>query len=250
MPVVGSTSLSMVSSAPSASFLPLLPVVGLHRAAGRPAGVCSSTVGMLSSGIVKITVIGWSWVMMTRPPVSAACTMLPGSTRRSPTRPVDGRGDATVDEIDLRGLDLALVVLDRALELVNQRVLGVQLLPRHRVRLDEHLEPLEIDPGVVEQRLIALQLAFELGQLRLEWARIDLGQQVSAADDLPFLEMDAEQLAVHPGSHRDGIEWRDRPEPVEVDPDVARPCRRRYHRDARRGREGSLRAGGGSPVSR
>jgi len=29
------------------------------------------------------------------------------------------------------------------------------------------LEPLEVEPGVVEQRLVALQLAFELGELRL-----------------------------------------------------------------------------------
>src|SRR5207249_5627125 len=76
------------------------------------------------------------------------------------------------------------------------------LLPRHRVRRDELLEPLEIEPGVVEQRLIALQLAFELGQLRLERARVDLGEQVSAADDLPLLEMDADQLAVDRKSTR------------------------------------------------
>jgi len=44
---------------------------------------------------------------------------------------------------------------------------------------------LEVEPGVVEQRLVALQLAFELGQLRLERARVDIGQQVSAPDDLP-----------------------------------------------------------------
>src|SRR6185369_14755495 len=57
----------------------------------------------------------------------------------------DGRGDATVGELNLRGLDLALVVLDRALELVNERCLRVVLLPRHRVLLDEHLVSLEIE---------------------------------------------------------------------------------------------------------
>ena len=85
---------------------------------------------------------------------------------------------------------------------------------------DEHLEPLEIDPGIVEQRLIALELALELGELRLEWARVDLRQQISAADDLPFLEPDRDQLAVNPGLHRDGIEGSDRPSPLRK-----RPCR-------------------------
>ena len=124
------------------------------------------------------------------------------------------------------------------------------LLPRHGVRRDEHLEPLEIEPGVVEQRLIALQLAFELGQLCLERARVDLGQQVSAPDDLPLLEVDGDQLAVHTAPHRDHVERGDRSEPAEVDAHVARPRRRRNHRDARRGDNASLRAGGGSPWPR
>ena len=43
-----------------------------------------------SSGKVKITEIGCIWVTTTMPVVSAACTMLPGSTRRMPVRPVIG----------------------------------------------------------------------------------------------------------------------------------------------------------------
>ena len=198
--MVGSTWLSMVSSAPVRELSPLLPVVGLHRQSDAPRWSCSSTVGMLSSGIVKTTVIGWSWVMMTRPPVSVGVHDVAGVHQTQPHAAGDRRGDAAVGELNLRGVDLALVVLDRALELVNQRFLGVQLLPRHRVRRDEHLEPLEIDPGVVEQRLIALELAFELGELRLERARVDLRQQISAADDLPLLEPDARSARRPPGS--------------------------------------------------
>ena len=40
--------------------------------------------------MLKITVIGWSCVMVASPVVPSAWTMLPGSTERSPTRPSMG----------------------------------------------------------------------------------------------------------------------------------------------------------------
>ena len=44
----------------------------------------------LSSGMVKTTVIGCNWVMTTSPLTSDARTILPGSTWRSPSRPLTG----------------------------------------------------------------------------------------------------------------------------------------------------------------
>jgi len=40
--------------------------------------------------MVKMTVIGSSWVITANPVVSVARTMLPGSTERSPIRPLMG----------------------------------------------------------------------------------------------------------------------------------------------------------------
>jgi hypothetical protein len=42
------------------------------------------------SGRLKTTAIGSIWLITTSPPGSAACTMLPGSTRRAPVRPPIG----------------------------------------------------------------------------------------------------------------------------------------------------------------
>jgi len=39
-----------------------------------PVRIRFSTAGRLSSGNVKITEIGWSWVMTTMPPASLVCT--------------------------------------------------------------------------------------------------------------------------------------------------------------------------------
>jgi len=97
--VVGSTWLSIVSSAPFWRASPILSIVGLHRKPDAAPGAACSTVGMLSSGIVKITVIGWSWVMMTGRPYRwrARCSRRPPDG--SPTRPAMGEVDATVDEL-------------------------------------------------------------------------------------------------------------------------------------------------------
>ena len=89
MPLVTLIWLSIVSKTPVASFL---VCSRLKASTGRcaPAWSLSSTGGKLSSGMVKITVIGSSWVMTAIPVVSVAWTMLPGSTNRRPMRPLTG----------------------------------------------------------------------------------------------------------------------------------------------------------------
>jgi hypothetical protein len=49
-------------------------------------------------------------------------------------------------------------------------------------------ETLEIESRVANQSLVTRQLSLELGQLGLEWARVDLGQQVSSDEQvgLPY----------------------------------------------------------------
>ncbi len=70
-------------------FLLLLPIEGLDRQLF-PGFELVQHGGRLSSAMVKITVIGWSCVMTKSPLVSFAWTMLPGSTRRNPMRPLMG----------------------------------------------------------------------------------------------------------------------------------------------------------------
>ncbi len=55
-----------------------------------PRAMAPATASKLSSGKVKIAVIGCSCVSTTIPLVSVECTMLPGSTRRMPVRPLMG----------------------------------------------------------------------------------------------------------------------------------------------------------------
>src|SRR5580700_6958034 len=102
-----------------------------------PAASAAATEPSSSSGRVKITEIGCTWVTTTMPVVSAACTMLPGSTRRMPVRPLRGElideGVLSVDGLlagEILGLQLR-VALEIALRV---RELGRVLhLGRHRL---------------------------------------------------------------------------------------------------------------------
>src|SRR6266536_4233437 len=62
--------------------------------------------------------------------------------------------------------------------------------------LDEDCETLEIEARVVQQSLVTYQLSLKLGQLGLEWPRVDLGEQISHTNELAFLIPDAHQLPV------------------------------------------------------
>ena len=64
-------------------------VVGIDGQRGSLAQACT-TWPRLSSGMVKITVIGSNCVITARVTVPADCTTLPGSTNRRPTRPEMG----------------------------------------------------------------------------------------------------------------------------------------------------------------
>ena len=112
--------------------------------------------------------------------------MLPGSTWRSPTRAADRRCHAAVGELQLGAVDLALVGLDRALVLANQRFLRIDLLLRNRILREQRTVALEVELRVLEQRLILGHLALRLRQLDLERAGIDLGKELARLDDLAF----------------------------------------------------------------
>ena len=75
--------------------------------------------GTSSSGAVNTTEIGCSFTIVTMPLVSAACTMLPGSTSRNPALPVSGDRDCRIADLGLRVVDHRLIALDLRHQLLN-----------------------------------------------------------------------------------------------------------------------------------
>jgi hypothetical protein len=71
----------------------------------------------------------------------------------------DGRRHAAVDEVQLRGVDLALVDDERGLVLADEGHLRVELLLRDRVFLRESAVARHVDLRVREERLIARELS-------------------------------------------------------------------------------------------
>ena len=90
----------------------------------------------------------------------------------------------------------------------------------------------EIDARILQERIVALQLALCLQQRRRVRPRIDDRQQIALLDELPFLEMHFRDLARHPAHDGDGVDRGDRPQGVDVHVDVA-------HRDRRDRNRGS-----------
>ncbi|MCY1439437.1 hypothetical protein D9M71_556730 [compost metagenome] len=89
VPVVVSIWLSMLPSSPTACRCTSLRSQASTRRAA-PLRKRSSTSGRLPCGKVKLTVIGWIWVMTTSAVVSLAATRLPTSSWRKPRRPEIG----------------------------------------------------------------------------------------------------------------------------------------------------------------
>src|SRR5581483_10530618 len=158
--------------------------------------------------------------------------------------PGDRGRNLGVLDLELRLVDRGLVALDRPARLVDRGAHRVDLLLRDRelarllvLRL---LEALQVELGVLELRLVARELALRLLELDLEGPRVDLEEDLILLDELPLLEADLLELAVHPRADRDGVECRHRPRGREVDLEVA--LLRRRHDDRRRAPR--LRGGG------
>ncbi len=106
------------------------------------------------------------------------------------------RCDARVRQLHPGVVGVALVELDRALVLAHQRGLRVHLLLGDGVLRHQGLVALQIQPGVLQQRGVARELALGLGELGLVGAGVDLGQQVAGLDGLALGEGQAHELAV------------------------------------------------------
>ena len=132
-----------------------------------------------------------------------------GIHEAQPDSPGDRRGDPRIHQLQLGSVDLPLIRLDDPFRLANQGLLGIQLLFRDQLLPVEIPVTLQIELGVLQQRLIARHLAFHLGQLRLEGAGIDFSQQFAASDDLALFKQHPHQLSVDAAFYGDRVERGD-----------------------------------------
>ena len=108
---------------------------------------------------------------------------------------VDRRDDVRVGDVELLLVDEGLVGRDRALVLLHQGGLGVDVLLRDRVLLAQPLVAGEVELRVLQQRLVARELALVLCEQRLVGPRVDLREEVARLDRLALAEADLGEIA-------------------------------------------------------
>ena len=118
-------------------------------------------------------------------------------------------------------IDLALVGLDRTIELADGCGLGVELLLGDDAFLEKQFVTLQVHFGVVALGLILGELTLGLFELNLKGARIDFREQIALFHILPFFESDIDELAVDPAAHGDRVERSDRSKSVQIDGKIA-----------------------------
>ena len=119
------------------------------------------------------------------------------------------------------GIDLALILLDRALVLLDDEDLILGLLLCDRVLLGKRLIAREIHLRLGQQTFVVRELAFVLLLQDLIGPRIDLRQEVALLDQLTFGESDVGELAVDLGLHGHRRERRHGAERVDDFADIA-----------------------------
>src|SRR6185369_4625899 len=107
--------------------------------------------------------------------------------------------------LHLGRLDQRLVGLDRGLQLADLRLLRLDQLRCGPTLAAELVVAREVGASVGELSLVALQISFELVDLGLVGAWIDLREQVAGMNSLSFGEVDADELALDLRSHNVGV---------------------------------------------
>ena len=128
---------------------------------------------------------------------------------------VDRRLDPAVVELELDVVDQRPIDLHRGLGLADESPLRVDLLLGHLAEVGERLGSFEIELHSAVGGLIAGKLRLGLPELHLVEPLIDLGQQFSGRDHLPFGKGNPHQFTIDPAADRDGVERRHRSQPVE-----------------------------------
>jgi hypothetical protein len=98
----------------------------------------------------------------------------------------DRRGNVTIHKVKLCGVDRRLVGGDRRDELIDQRLLGVELLLCREALSCERMIACKVQSGVCELCLVLLLLRRRLIKRGLVRSGIDHGDQVALLHRLPF----------------------------------------------------------------
>ena len=133
----------------------------------------------------------------------------------------DRRRDPAVDQLQLRIVDLPLIGFHDPFRLTDHGLLRIQLLLGNKTLFVQTFITFVVQLGVFQLRLVARHLPFGLNQLHLERARINLGQQLAALDDLSLLEEHLHELSVDTAFHVNRIQRDDGTQAVEIHADVA-----------------------------
>ena len=148
----------------------------------------------------------------------------------------DRRDDVGIGENGARIVDHGLIELDQRLELLDQRLLGVELLLVDGIGGGKPGVAFEIEPGIGELRFVLRLLGHRLIVLRLIGGRIDLGEHEALRNVLAFGEGNVDELAVDLRAHGHGIERARGADAVEIDRHVGRLGGDREHRNRLRRR--------------
>jgi hypothetical protein len=133
----------------------------------------------------------------------------------------DGRSDVGKGELQFGVVNLALVRGDRAIKLANQCRLRVELLLRDDAFLEEELEALKIDLGILALRLILGELALGLFELDLKGPRVNLDEKIPLLNVLTFLKRHVDDLTVHAAANGYRVICVDVSQSVEVNGKIA-----------------------------
>jgi hypothetical protein len=126
--------------------------------------------------------------------------------------PAHRRGDAAPGEVELGGVLVGAVDGHGAFELLDQRGLGVDVLPGDGVLPQQRLVALQRDARGGQLRLVALPRTRGLRQRVLERRGVDGGEHVALLHHLPLLEQHAREhardlrLHDHVGQRGDGAQ--------------------------------------------
>ena len=129
---------------------------------------------------------------------------VPDIDQAVPRAAVDRRADRGVLQIQARGLDRGLVLLDLRLAHVHGVLPRVVILPRDGLGLDQVLHARKLNPGEVQRRLGLREVRLGGIELRLERPRVDREQRIALLQVRAVGEMDlrdpAGDLRLH-GNH-------------------------------------------------
>jgi len=109
----------------------------------------------------------------------------------------DGRCNLGVDELKLGVVDSGLVRFKHAFELSDRRTLGIELLFGDDLLLPQHLVAIQVHFRIGQLSLVPRELTFGCSSLNLIRPWIDFRDNIALLHQLPFLEMDRHQLAIH-----------------------------------------------------